>query len=238
MTSAQGCSGPTISTIRSLATRVVSSRLSRTTPSTKPSSAAPPITAEATCAVLPMVSRTSMPGITAAERHQVMRQPIAGDGLARLHQQPAPPQPGQFGQGQLRRLGPRQHRARLGQEHPAGLGQLDTAADAVEQARAVPSLQRGDCGTDGRLRQVQRARRLGHVLPFGDGDEDMQLFQGHAGCPSSSVASTRAGSSAWRDTPERQGWRRLPIYDFAGSSGGKAWMASLAGHDGVRSPVG
>ncbi len=70
--------------------------------------------------------------IGAPEGDEMARQPIAGDGLARLNGERAPPQAGDFAQGALRRRGASQNGARLGEEQAAGLGQLDPASDAVE----------------------------------------------------------------------------------------------------------
>jgi hypothetical protein len=68
---------------------------------------------------------------------QVPRQPIIGDGLARLDRQRAAPEAAEFAQSQLGRFGARQHRPRLRQEHMTGFGQLDTPADPIEQLGVV-----------------------------------------------------------------------------------------------------
>ena len=61
----------------------------------------------------------------------------------------------------------------------AGLAQRQAAADAVEQLRVVPRLQRRDRCAGRRLSDVQRLRRAGHVLALGHRHEDAQLLQGH-----------------------------------------------------------
>jgi hypothetical protein len=107
------------------------------------------------------------------------RQPIAGNGLARLHRQRPAFHGAELAQRQFGRLGPRQNRLRFGQKHLACLGQLDAPPDAAEEFRVVLRLQRGDGMARGGLREVQGARRLGDMLAFGDGDEDTKLFEGH-----------------------------------------------------------
>ena len=121
----------------------------------------------------------SIPGIGAAERHQVARQPIADDRLARLHRQGAALEAAKLRQHQFRRFGARQHRPSLRQEDGSGLGQLDTPADAMEQLGAVPRFQRRDRGAGRRLRQMQRLGRPRDMLAFGDGDKDAKLVECH-----------------------------------------------------------
>ena len=67
----------------------------------------------------------------------------------------------------------------LGQEPAPGLGELDVAADPVEQLDAVLLFKRADGGRRRRLGNAQQLGRLGHVAALGDGDEDAQLVQGH-----------------------------------------------------------
>ncbi len=47
----------------------------------------------------------------------------------------------------------------------------------------MPRFQAGDGMADGRLRQVERAGGLGHMLAFGDGHENPELLQGHGKRP-------------------------------------------------------
>jgi hypothetical protein len=109
----------------------------------------------------------------------VARQPIAGDGLARVNGKDAALEIAQFGEDKLRRLGPRQDGARLGEEQGASLGQLDAAADPVEKFCAVPSFQRSDRGADSRLSDVKRLGGARDMLAFRDGDEDPEVFERH-----------------------------------------------------------
>ena len=73
-----------------------------------------------------------------------------------------------------------QHGLGLRQEPVPGLGELDVAADAVEQMDAVLLFKRANSGRCGRLGNAQQLGRLGHVATLGDGDENPQLVQGHA----------------------------------------------------------
>src|SRR3546814_8126678 len=61
----------------------------------------------------------------------------AGDGLARDQAQRAAPHVSEIGKDLLGIGRARQHRPRFVEETAAGLGQLDAAADAVEQADIV-----------------------------------------------------------------------------------------------------
>ncbi len=70
--------------------------------------------------------------VGAAEGDEMARQPVAGDGLARLHRERPALQPADLAERQRRRLDPRQHRPRLAEEQPAGIGQRDAASDPVE----------------------------------------------------------------------------------------------------------
>ena len=88
-------------------------------------------------------------------------------------------QAAQLRQHQFGGLGPRQRRPRLVEEDAAGLGELDAAADAVEEGGAVAVLEHADGRADRRRRQVERRGGLGEVLAFGDGDEDAKLVEGH-----------------------------------------------------------
>ena len=81
-------------------------------------------------------------GMAPSERHEMARQPVARDRLARRHRQGSAPQAAEFGQRQLGGRSPCQHGPGLDQEHLTGLRQNDTAADAVEQLRAMLALER------------------------------------------------------------------------------------------------
>src|SRR3546814_18622195 len=76
----------------------------------------------------------------------------AGEGLARDQAQRAAPHVSEIGKDLLGIGRARQHRPRFVEETAAGLGQLDAAADAVEQADIVARLPRG-----ARRAQVGRA---------------------------------------------------------------------------------
>ena len=134
-----------------------------------------------------------------AEGLEPARQPVAGDGLAGVQQQRAALQLAHLGQLQPGRRSPRQHGAGLVQEHAAGLGQLDATSDPGEQLDLAPVLERVDRVADGRLRQVERPRRLRHVLPLGHGDEHAELLQGHrTDYRASSVVKSRPSTSVMR----------------------------------------
>jgi hypothetical protein len=80
------------------------------------------------------------------------------------------------------------HGAGFAEEVATGLREHDAAADAVEQLDPVTCFQRGDCRAGGRLGEVQSARGAGHVLLFGDRDEDAELFQCHPCHPVSLIS--------------------------------------------------
>ena len=61
----------------------------------------------------------------------------------------------------------------------AGLGQLDVAADAIEELRVVARLQRRDRMAHRGLCEVQRLGGSSDVLAFSDRDEDAELLEGH-----------------------------------------------------------
>ena len=117
--------------------------------------------------------------IGASERGQVPRQPISGDGLARLHGQRPPLQAAKFAERKLRHIGARQHGPRLRQKGLASLGQLDPAPHPIEQLGVVTRLQSRDRVAHGGLCKVQGTRRLSDMLPLGDRDEDAKLLEGH-----------------------------------------------------------
>ena len=72
-----------------------------------------------------------------------------------------------------------EHVAGLGQEAAAGLGQLDAAAHAIEQMRAVARLQRRNGGRGRRLRDAERLGGTGDVAALGDSNKNAQLLKGH-----------------------------------------------------------
>jgi hypothetical protein len=73
----------------------------------------------------------------------------------------------------------RDDRAGLGQEQPAGLGQLDAAVGAVEQPRADRFLQRADLLAERWLGDAEPFGGAAEVQFLGDGDEIVQLAQFH-----------------------------------------------------------
>ncbi len=109
---------------------------------------------------------------------------MAGDGLTRPDGEGAAAQAAQVGEHLLGRLGAGEHRACLREEQAAGLGQLDTPPDPVEQLDGVPALQDGDGRADRRLDEVERLGGPGDVLALGHRHEDAQLVEGH-GLPGS-----------------------------------------------------
>jgi hypothetical protein len=115
----------------------------------------------------------------AAERHQVPRQPIAGDRLARHHKKRAMLAAAEFAQQQLRRLRLGHDAARRAEKQRPRLGQFDPPPDAVKQLRIVPRLQRRDRGAHRRLAKMQRFRRPRHMLALRDGDENPELIESH-----------------------------------------------------------
>ena len=118
-------------------------------------------------------------GIGLPKRNQMARKPITGDGLTCLHGKRAPLQAAKFVQREFGRFHPRQYRFRARQKNMAGLGQLDAAADAIEELCAVPRLQcrnrMARCG----LREVQRSSSLRDVLPLGDRNKNAKLLESH-----------------------------------------------------------
>ena len=117
--------------------------------------------------------------IDAAKRNQMMWKPVAGDGLACLHGERASLQPAERAEGQFSVLDLRKDGSRFRQECAPGLGQLDAASDAIEQPDIMALLERRDSMARRRLGEMERARRLGHVLSFGNGDKDAKLVEGH-----------------------------------------------------------
>ena len=117
----------------------------------------------------------------------MMRQPVAGDRLARLDREGAALETAEVFEGSFRQLHPGQHGASLGQEHGAGFGQLDPAPNAVEQLGAMPGFKRRDRGAGRRLGKVQGLGGPRDVLAFGDGDEDAKLFERHTASASKSA---------------------------------------------------
>ena len=60
----------------------------------------------------------------------------------------------------------------------AGLGQLEAAADAIEELRVLARLQRGDRMAHRGLCEVQRSGGSSDVVAFSDRDEDVELLEG------------------------------------------------------------
>ena len=60
----------------------------------------------------------------------------------------------------------------------AGLGQLEAAADAIEELRVPARLQRGDRMAHRGLCEVQRSGGSSDVVAFSDRDEDVELLEG------------------------------------------------------------
>ena len=119
-------------------------------------------------------------GVCGGKGGHAAGQPVRRDRLAGRDAQIAPLQPGQIVQHAQRIGRLRQHSARLGQEGASRVVQFQPAPHAIEQARGVAFLQRGNGGADGGLRQVQALRRRAHVQRFGNGHENAQLFECHA----------------------------------------------------------
>ena len=69
---------------------------------------------------------------------------------------------------------------RTAEQRLAGFGQLDLAADAVEQVGTQLGLQRGDSFTDGRLGQEHGFRGTGKRAGFGDRDEGLESGDIHS----------------------------------------------------------
>ena len=63
----------------------------------------------------------------------------------------------------------------------AGLGQLEAAADAIEELRVPARLQRGDRMAHRGLCEVQRSGGSSDVVAFSDRDEDVELLEGRFG---------------------------------------------------------
>ena len=161
----------------------------------------------------------------AAEGDEVARQPVGSDGLAGPQEQATALQACEVGQRQLGHLGAGEHGPSLVEEDAAGLGQLDPTADAGEEARAMPSLQRSHCGADGGLSKVQRLGRTGDMLSFGDGNEDAELLQRHRGALTTGIQHSVEGGLA---TFPIRCIRPLP------PSSGALWSASPSGASSLK----
>src|SRR5690606_24931352 len=61
-----------------------------------------------------------------------------------------------------------------GQQRLTGFGEVNLAADAIEQAGTELFFQLGDAFADGRLCQEQMLAGGGEAAAVGDGDEDLQ----------------------------------------------------------------
>ena len=115
----------------------------------------------------------------AAKRDQARRKPIARDGLARLDRKAAAPEPAEIRERTFGGLGACEHRAGFAQKYFPFGAEIDAPADAMKQRHAITVFERGNRRADGRLRQVQRFGGAGHMLAFGDGDEDAELLKRH-----------------------------------------------------------
>ena len=114
-----------------------------------------------------------------AERHQPLRQPIAGDGLAGHHREHAALQACQIRQRPLGGIRLGQHRASLGQEDAAFLGQLDAPPYAMEQGDTGAALQAGDGRRHRRLGAMKDFCGARDMLAFRHRHEQAQLLQRH-----------------------------------------------------------
>ncbi len=137
----------------------------------------PSRTASATCAVLAIDKTDIDVGIGAAEGEQMTRQPVAGDGLARLDAQASALEARELHHRLLGAFGARKHGRGFGEQQPAGVGQLDAAADAIEEMGREMRFEMGDGRARGGLRKVERFGAAGDVALLRDRDEDAQLFQ-------------------------------------------------------------
>ena len=99
--------------------------------------------------------------------------------LTGLDVQRAPLQAGVFAEGQFGGAHSRDDGPRLREKRLAGLGQLDAAADSIEELRVMARLQRRDRMARRGLREVQRLGGSSDVLAFSDRDEDAELLKGH-----------------------------------------------------------
>jgi len=98
--------------------------------------------------LIAMVGLSVDVGNTYAQQRNTVRATNAAAlaGMTELIRSNSDQKAGQIIQDLCRGLGARHNLARLIQEIPAGLGQHDTAADAVKQLDPVTRLQRGDRG--------------------------------------------------------------------------------------------
>ena len=131
-------------------------------------------------------------GMAGLESREHRRQPVVRHCLAGDDPEAAPLQSGKLGKHDASVFGPCKHRAGLGQKQATRLGEFDPPPHAVEQPDVVALLQRGDGGARRRLREVQRLRRLRHVLALGNGNEDAKLIERH------SVPPERPGAGRFR----------------------------------------
>ncbi|RDI29801.1 hypothetical protein DFR72_105220 [Lentzea flaviverrucosa] len=81
------------------------------------------------------------------------------------------------------RLDAAQRPARLGQQRPSGLGQLDLAGGAQEQRRAQLDLQCADRRRETRLGDAQPVRGSGEMALLGDREEVFELPEFHDSSP-------------------------------------------------------
>ncbi len=118
-------------------------------------------------------------GIKLFELHQDRRQPVACNGLAGADGDFTARQPTHFRKNQFRIAHTRQGRLCFAQKYPAAFGQLDVAADTMEQLDIIKGLEILDGRADGGSCQTDGFGGPRQMLPFGDGDEDAELFKGH-----------------------------------------------------------
>ena len=110
---------------------------------------------------------------------EMLRQPVAGDGLARDDLERPALQTAELFKRELGARGAAKNAPRFVEEHAPDLGELDAASDAVEKRDAVPCLERRDGRARRRLGDVERRRGTRHVLAFGHSDEYSQLLKRH-----------------------------------------------------------
>lgn len=108
-----------------------------------------------------------------------MRQPVAGNGLARKDGHRSAPGTAEIGHGSLGRVDAGDDCFRLLSKNLAGFGQFYPAADTMKQFNVMPVFERVDRPADGRLRQVQCLCRAGYMLSLRDSKKYPQLFECH-----------------------------------------------------------
>jgi hypothetical protein len=114
--------------------------------------------------------------MNSSKRDDAFGRPIAADGLTGLDSQRAPSQAGVFAEGEFGGAHSRRDGPRLREKRLAGLGQLEAAADAIEELRVPARLPRGDRMAHHGLCEVQRSGGSSDVLAFSDRDEDARSY--------------------------------------------------------------